>query len=195
MRNTVIAIVFVMLPVAAMAADAYTIDPHHTFPNFTISHSGFSTMHGRFGKTSGKLTLDPAKHTGSVDVVIDAASVNTGFVKRDDHLRSPDFLNAAEFPDITYKSSKVTINGDPSKDDATATVDGTLTISGVSKPVALKVTRMHCGINPMDPKKEQYRCGFDAETKIKRSDFGIKFGLPGIGDEMNIALEVEAVRD
>lgn len=189
------AVIFAVLPVSVMAAESYTIDPLHTFPNFAINHLGFSTMHGRFGKTAGKLTLDQATHSGAVEVEIDAASVDTGFVKRNDHLRSPDFLNAAEFPDITYKSTKVTITGDASRGNATAVVEGNLTISGVSKPVTLKVTRMHCGINPMDPKKEQYRCGFDAEASIKRSDFGIKYGLPAIGDDMNIALEVEAVRD
>ena len=122
--------------------------------------------------------------------MIDAASVNTGFNKRDDHLRSPDFLNAKEFPEISYKSTKVTINKDSS-----AVVEGNLTIAGVTKPVTLNVRRMNCGINPMDPKKQQYRCGFDAEAKIKRSDFGVKFGLPAIGDDMAIDLEVEAVRD
>ena len=195
MRKIVSAFIFAVLPIPVMAANSYTIDPLHTFPNFTIDHLGFSTMHGRFGKTSGKLTVDGAKHSGSVDVVIDATSVDTGFIKRDDHLRSPDFLNAAEFPEITYKSTKVTIKGDPSKGDATAVVDGNLSISGVTKPVSLKVNRMHCGINPMDPKKEQYRCGFDAQAKIKRSDFGVKFALPAIGDDMNIDLELEAVRD
>lgn len=194
MQKIVSAIVFAMLPISVMAGDSYTIDPFHTFPNFTIDHSGYSTIHGRFGKTSGKLTVDESKHTGSVDVVIDASSVDTGFVKRDDHLRSPDFLNAAEFPEITYKSTKVTIHGDVSE-DPTATVEGNLTISGVTKPVTLNVTRMHCAINPMDPKKEQYRCGFDAQAKIKRSDFGVKFALPAIGDEMNLDLDVEAVRD
>ncbi len=194
MQKFISALVFAVLPISAMAADSYTIDPLHTFPNFTISHLGFSTMHGRFGKTSGKLMVDEAKHSGSVDITIDASSVNTGYVKRDDHLRSPDFLNAVEFPDITYKSTKVTIKGDP-EDSATATVDGNLTISGVTKPVSLDVTRMHCGINPMDPKKQQHRCGFDAHTKIKRSDFGVTHFLPAIGDEMNIDLEVEAVRD
>ena len=194
MRKIISALVFAVLPLSAMAADSFTIDPLHTFPNFTISHLGFSTMHGRFGKTSGKLTVDEAKHSGSVDVVIDAASVDTGYIKRDDHLRSPDFLNAAEFPEITYKSTKVTIKGDP-EGEATATVDGNLTISGVTKPVTLSVSRIHCGINPMDPKKQQYRCGFDAHAKIKRSDFGVKFALPAIGDEMNIDLGVEAVRD
>jgi polyisoprenoid-binding protein YceI len=116
--------------------------------------------------------------------------VDTGFNKRDDHLRSPDFLNAKEFPEITYKSTKVTIN-----QDSSAVVEGNLTLAGVTKPVTLDVKRMHCGINPMDPKKQQYRCGFDAEAKIKRSDFGVKFAIPGIGDDMDIALEVEAVRD
>ena len=195
MRKILSAVAFVMLPMSVMAADSYTIDPLHTFPNFTIDHLGFSTMHGRFGKTSGKLTVDEANHTGSVEVVIDASSVDTGYIKRDDHLRSPDFLNATEFPDITYKSSKVTITGDPTSDGATAVVDGKLTIAGVTKPVTLNVKRMHCSINPMDPKKQQYRCGFDAEAKIKRSDFGVKFALPAIGDDMNLDLEVEAVRD
>ena len=195
MRKIVCALALAVSPLTVLAADSFTIDPLHTFPNFTISHLGFSTLHGRFGKTTGKLTLDTAKHTGSVEVVIDATSVDTGYIKRDDHLRSPDFLNATEFPDITYKSSKVTIKGDPAGGDATAVVEGNLTITGVTKPVTLNVTRMHCGINPMDPKKEQYRCGFDAEAKIMRSDFGVKFALPAIGDEMNLALEVEAVRN
>ena len=191
MRGIISAVMFAVLPVSAMAAaESFTVDPDHTFPNFTINHLGFSTMHGRFGQTSGKLTVDEANHTGSVDVVIDAASVNTGFNKRDDHLRSPDFLNAKEFPEISYKSTKVTINKDSS-----AVVEGNLTIAGVSKPVTLNVQRMNCGINPMDPKKQQYRCGFDAQAKIKRSDFGVKFGLPAIGDDMAIDLEVEAVRD
>jgi len=190
MRGIMSIVLFASLPATVLAAESFTVDPNHTFPNFTINHLGFSTMHGRFGQTTGKLTVDDAKHTGSVDVVIDAASVDTGFNKRDDHLRSPDFLNAKEFPEITYKSTKVTIN-----QDSSAVVEGNLTLAGVTKPVTLNVKRMNCGINPMDPKKQQYRCGFDAEAKIKRSDFGVKFAIPGIGDDMDIALEVEAVRD
>jgi polyisoprenoid-binding protein YceI len=188
MRKIVTIVALAVLPVSVMAADSYTIDSAHTFPNFTISHLGFSTMHGRFNKTAGKLTLDEAKGTGSVDVVIDAASVDTGFQRRDDDLRSPSFLNAVEFPKITYKSTKVTINK-----DSTGVVEGNLTIAGVTKPVSLNVKRIHCGPDPF--KKTEYRCGFDAETTIKRSDFGVKYGLPAIGDEMNIALEVEAKRD
>lgn len=191
MRKTLAVLVFAALPMASIAApESYTIDSLHTFPNFTINHSGFSTMHGRFGKTTGKLTFDREKGTGTVEVVIDAASVNTGFEKRDDHLRSPDFLNVMEFPKITYKSTKVVVNADKS-----AVVDGNLTLAGVTKPVRLTVKRMNCAVNPMDPKKEAFVCGFDAETKIKRSDFGVKFALPLVGDDMPISLAVEALRD
>lgn len=177
----------VSVPVLGQAAEQYTIDPAHTYPHFAISHLGFSTMHGRFDKSEGALTIDWAKKSGSVNIKIDAASVSTGFAKRDDHLRSPDFLNAAEFPAITYKSTKVVIN-----DNKTATVEGELTMVGVTKPVTLNVTRINCGDHPM--KKGTYVCGFDATGKIKRSDFGINYALPAVGDEMMLSFEVEAER-
>jgi len=176
--------------VASAARESYTIDPNHTFPNFTINHLGYSTMHGRFGKTSGKLTLDRETMTGSVEVVIDAASVDTGFHKRDDHLRSPDFLNVGEFPTITYKADKVKLNK-----DGTGTVQGKLTLAGVTKPVTLTVDRMHCATHPFDPSKKKFVCGFDASAMIKRSDFGVSYGLPGIGDEMQLSFELEAERN
>lgn len=170
----------------AAVADSYTIDPTHTYPNFTINHLGFSTMHGRFDKTSGTLTMDRAKGTGSVDITVDMASVNTGFKKRDDHLRSPDFFNVAEFPTMTFKSTKVEFKGKGAK------VTGDLTIKGVTKSVILDVNSINCGTHPFNKKDV---CGFDATTSLKRSDFGIKYGLPAIGDDMNIMLEVEAVKN
>src|SRR3569832_1316263 len=136
---------FVVLELAAMplsgiaAQESYTIDPLHNFPNFTIDHLGFSTMHGRFGKTTGKLTVDREKGTGTVNVKIDVSSVNTGFDKRDDHLRSPDFLNVIEFPEITYKSTKVTI-----KPVLFGVVVGFLLLARVTKPVRLDVKRKKC---------------------------------------------------
>ncbi len=190
MRKTVLAFAGMMAAAPVLAADTYTIDPNHTFPNFTINHLGFSTMHGRFGKTSGSLTMDEKRTTGSVEIVIDASSVDTGMAKRNDHLRSPDFLNAAEFPEITYKSTKVTFNG-----ASKATVVGNLTIKGVTKPVTLDVHSVNCGIHPMDPTKKKFVCGFDATAKIKRSDFDITFALPAIGDDMNLFFEVEAERN
>ena len=187
MRNLYLAAAMLACATSAQAAETYIIDPAHTYPNFKISHLGFSTMHGRFGDTKGELVIDWEKNRGSVDIVIDAASVDTGFKKRDDHLRSPDFLNAAEFPEITYVSDDVVIHA-----DKTATVNGELTIMGVSKPVTLAVKSINCGEHPMQ--KGTFVCGFDAEGKIKRSDFGVTYALPAVGDEMKLEIEVEAKR-
>lgn len=187
MRRISFLFVLLGLPLHALAApESYTIDPAHTYPHFAISHLGFSTMHGRFNTTSGALTIDREGNTGSVDATIDAASVDTGVKKRDDHLRSPDFLNVAEFPEITYKSTKVTLNG------STATVQGNLTMVGVTKPVTLNVHHIKCGVHPMNKKQV---CGFDATAAIKRSDFGVVYALPGVGDDMKLTFEVEAVKE
>jgi polyisoprenoid-binding protein YceI len=167
-------------------AESYKLDPAHTYPYFSISHLGFSTMRGRFNNTSGTFTLDKAKGTGSVAIEIDVNSIDTAFEKRNQHLRSPDFFNAAEFPKMTYKSTKVTINK-----DNTAVVEGKLTMHGVTKPVTLKVDKITCGANPMS-KKEM--CGFDATATIKRSEFGINYGLPAIGDEINMNIEAEGYK-
>ncbi|MBI3902171.1 MAG: polyisoprenoid-binding protein [Nitrosomonadales bacterium] len=185
-RNAIAILIAASLPLAAHA-DSYTIDPPHTFANFSISHMGFSTMHGRFDKSSGKVTLDRAAKTGSVDIAIETASVSTGFAKRDDHLKSPDFFNAAEFPTITYKSSAVKFKG-----DNPASVEGNLTMAGVTKPVTLTIDAIKCDTNPMNKK---YECGVDASAQIKRSDFGVKYGLPGVGDDIKLVFEVEAYKD
>jgi len=181
----VLLLTMLLLPFTAFGA-SYTIDPAHTFPYFKISHLGFSTMMGRFNKTEGKLTFDEAKGTGSVEITIDANSVDTAHEKRDKHLRSQDFLNTTEFPTITFKSSKASLKG------GKGTVEGNITIMGVTKPVTLNVTAIKCGAHPFSKKD---MCGFDATAKIKRSDFGVKYGLPAIGDEMELMFEVEAIKD
>ncbi len=188
MRNLIMTTLLTLFASTALALENYTIDPTHTYPSFRINHLGFSTMQGRFDKTQGSLTIDWAKKSGSIDIIIDASSISTGMKKRDDHLRSPDFLNAAEFPEITYKSTQVTINS-----DKTATVEGLLTIMETSRAVALNVNQINCGDHPM--KKGTYVCGFDATAKIKRSDFAINYALPAIGDEIELIFEVEAHRN
>lgn len=177
----------IAMPFSALAADSYTIDSTHTYPHFSISHLGFSTMQGRFDSTSGKVTLDRAAKSGSVEVAIGAASLSTGLAKRDDHLRGPDFFNAAEFPTISYKSTAIHYKG-----DVPSSVDGNLTIMGVSKPVTLKIDAFNCGTNPMSKKDT---CGAAASAQIKRSDFGVKYGLPNIGDNVKLVFEIEAVKD
>jgi polyisoprenoid-binding protein YceI len=175
------------MPLSALAADSYTIDPAHTYPHFSISHLGFSTMQGRFDATSGKVTLDRAAKTGTVEIAIETASISTGFAKRDEHLKSPDFFNAAEFSKITYKSTAIRFKG-----DTPSSVEGNLTISGVTKPVTLTIDAFNCGTNPMSKKDE---CGAAASAQIKRSDFGVKYGLPNIGDDIKLVFEIEAIKN
>jgi polyisoprenoid-binding protein YceI len=186
-RNALVILLAATLPLAAHAADSYTIDPPHTFPRFKINHLGFSTMEGRFDKSSGKITLDRAAKTGTVEITTETASVSTGFAKRDDHLRSPDFFNAAEYPSITFKSTAVKFKG-----DKPASVEGNLTMLGVTKPLTLTIDEFNCGANPMNKKEE---CGAAASAQIKRSDFGMKFALPAIGDDVKLVFEVEAIKD
>lgn len=177
----------IALPLTAFAADSYTIDPAHTYPHFSINHLGFSTMQGRFDDTSGKVTLDRAAKSGSVEIAIKTASVSTGFAKRDEHLKSPDFFNAAEFPSVTYKSTAMHFKG-----DIPSSVDGNLTISGITKPVTLTIDSFNCGTHPMNKKD---MCGAAASAQIKRSDFGVKYGLPAVGDDVKLAFEIEAIKN
>jgi polyisoprenoid-binding protein YceI len=169
------------------AADSYTIDPGHTYPGFEINHLGFSTMRGTFDATSGSVTLDPAAKSGSIEITIDTASIDTGHAKRDDHLKSEEFFNVAKFPSMTYKATKLKFNG-----DKLAGADGELTLLGVTKPVTLAVTSFNCGPHPMNKKQV---CGANATATIKRSEFGMKAYVPAVGDEVKISIEVEAVKN
>lgn len=171
----------------AVAADSYTVDPNHTYPSFEINHLGFSTMHGTFDATSGKITLDHATKSGSIEITIDATSVDTGHGKRDDHLKSEEFFNVAKFPTLTYKSSKLKFNG-----DKLSGADGELTLLGVTKPVSLTITAFNCGAHPMTKKPV---CGANATATIKRSEFGMMTYVPNVGDEVKISIEVEAVKN
>lgn len=171
----------------AAAADSYTIDPGHTYPSFEINHLGFSTMRGTFDTTSGSITLDPAAKSGSIEITIDTTSVDTGHAKRDDHLRTDEFFNVAQFPTMTYKASKLKFNG-----DKLAGADGELTLLGVTKPVSLTITSFNCGPHPMNKKP---LCGANATATVKRSEFGMKTAIPAVSDEVKISIEVEAFKN
>jgi polyisoprenoid-binding protein YceI len=175
------------LPVTALA-ETYTIDPNHTSIYFAINHLGFSTVYGRFDTFSGKINIDWQKGTGTAEVTVDPASVDTNVKKRDDHLRSPDFLNAVEFPQITFRSNAVRVGAG----GTSGTAEGQVTINGVTRPVTLEVSHIHCGTNPLNHKET---CGFDATTTLKRSEFGVKYGLPALGDEVRMMFGVEAIKD
>ncbi|MGH8444447.1 MAG: YceI family protein [Solimonas sp.] len=186
MKKLILAAALAGVSFASFAADNYDLEPNHTFPRFAINHLGFSTFHGQFNKTSGTATIDTAKKTGSVDVTIDVSSVSTGVAKLDEHLQSPDFFNTAKYPTITFKSTSFKFDGD--KLDK---VTGDLTLLGVTKPVTLDVEHFVCKDHPMTKKPA---CGADLEGKIKRSDWGMTTYVPAVGDEVELSIEVEAIK-
>lgn len=188
MKKSILSAVLASSLIAPVAfADSYTIDSTHTFPSFEINHLGFSTQRGRFNKTTGKITLDVAKKTGSVEVTIDATSLSTGLDKLEEHLRGDGFFNVAKFPTITFKSNKLNF-----KENTLVSVDGDFTLHGVTKPLSLKVNNFKCGVHPIYKKDV---CGADASATIKRSDFGISQFLPAVGDEVKLLIQVEAAKD
>ena len=172
--------------VVASAADTYQVDANHTHATFTFQHLGLSSFDGKIPAKSGTMVLDRAQKTGSVEVVFDLAKISTGVAKFDDHLRSPDFFATDKNPTAEFKSTKVTFEG-----DKPATVAGNLTLNGATKPVTLKVTSFNC--IDQHPMAKVPACGGNATATIKRSDFGIKYALPAVPDEIKLSLEVEAL--
>jgi len=175
-----------LLAAAPASAQTYEVDTRHSHMSWSIPHLGISTYRGKFARTSGKLTIDRAAKTGSVDITVDPASQMSGDDRLDKHLASEDFFHVAKFPAITFKSTKVHFSGDnPTR------VDGELTMLGITRPVALQVTLFRCIEHPR-LKKEV--CGGDATATIRRSEWGMKYGLPGLIDEVKLDLQVEAYR-
>ena len=172
---------------AFAAPETYGIDPTHTFPSFSYSHFGLSTQISKFEKTTGTVTLDKAARTGAVDITIDMTSVNTGYATFNEHIQGEDFLDTAKYPTATFKSTKVTFDG-----DKPASIDGELTIKGVTKPVTLKVTHFTTMPHPMLKKDA---IGANASTVIKRSEFNAGKYAPNVGDDVTITVSLEAIKN
>lgn len=172
---------------AALAApETYNLDANHTYPSFSYSHFGMSTQLSRFNKTTGTVTLDKAAKTGAVDVVIDMTSVDTGSTLFNGHIQGEDFLDTAKFPTATFKSTKVVFNG-----DKPTSVEGNLTIKGVTKPVTLQVNHY---MNMAHPMLKRDAIGANASTVIKRSEFNAGKYAPNVGDDVTITLSLEAIK-
>jgi len=168
----------------AFAAD-YVIDPTHTHVAFKIDHLGFSRVLGYFADVSGTLTFDPANIDASkLNVTIKPDTLNTNLAQRDTDVKGADWLNTAEFDTITYVGKKFA-----KTDEAHGTIEGDLTLHGVTKPVTLSVTLNKSGEHPMT---KAQAVGFDATATLKRSDFGVTTYIPYIGDEIKIDISLEA---
>jgi polyisoprenoid-binding protein YceI len=172
---------------AFAAPETFVIDGSHTLPRFSYSHLGYSTQLSRFNKTTGKIVYDKVAKTGSVDIVIDTKSVDTGSTLFNEHIQGEDFFDTAKYPTATFKSTKVNFDG-----DKPSTVEGNLTIKGVTKPVVLKITSFQAMPHPMLKKDA---IGANATVTVKRSDFNAGKYAPYVSDDVTIDIPVEAVKE
>jgi len=170
----------------ALAEENYRVDPLHTASTFAVSHLGLSMQRGSFGKTTGTVVLDRAAKTGSIDVAIDASLVTSGSTSRETLLKSEDYFNVAQFPTITFKSTHLKFDG-----EAVVGAEGELTMRGVTRPVVLAVTDFKCAIHPSTKKPV---CGAEVTANVKRSEFGMTKNQASTGDEVRIAIAVEAIQ-
>lgn len=165
----------------------YNIDPTHTFASFEYTHLGFSKQRSRFNDTTGTITLDQKAKTGSADITIKVPSVDTGSTVFDSHLISSNWFDADVYPTITFKSTGFKFKGDKPSE-----VMGNLTVKDITKPVTLKITHFYCGVHPM---RQKEACGANAVTQIKRSEFGLGKYAPGVSDDTELTVAVEAIKN
>lgn len=188
MKPIIILILTTVFSMPALAVqETYIIDNTHTYPRFSYSHFGFSTQLSRFDKTSGNIVIDREAKVGSVNVIIATTSVDTGYPLFNEHIQGADFLDTAKFTTATFTSSKINFDG-----DKVSSVDGTLTLKGISKPVTLTVTSFQCMPHPMLKKDA---CGANATAVVKRSDFNMGKYAPNVSDEVNLTIAVEAIKE
>ena len=173
---------------ATAASTTYNLDPDHTHPSFEVDHfGGLSTWRGTFKKSSGSVTIDSEAKTGTVDVVIDTATVDFAHDKLNEHATSPEMLDVAKYPTAEYKGRFVEFaNGAP------RTVAGVLTLHGVTKPVTLTINSFKCVEHPMLKKQV---CGADASGSFNRADFGVNFGQQyGFKQDVVLRIQVEGIK-
>lgn len=171
----------------AFAADTYTIDPGHTYPSFEADHMGISILRGKFNSTKGTVTLDREKKTGSMEIIIDAASIDFGHDKLNAHAKNADMFDVEKFPEARYIGKSIKFNG-----DTPVSVEGELTLHGVTKPVTLTINKFKCIIDGMTKRE---KCGADASAEFKRTDFGINYATPRFAPEVKLQIEVEALKN
>lgn len=187
MKKIILAALLSAACLPALAADSYSIDAAHSQAMFEVRHLGFSTQRGHFTQSGGKVTLDLAAKTGSVEYTIQVKSLDMGLERWNKHMLGEDFFNVEKHPTISFKSTKLVFEG-----DKVVAAQGDFTLLGVTKPITLKVASFTCGVHPMIKKTV---CGADISAMIKRSDFGMSYGLPGIGDEVMLVVPVEAHKE
>ncbi|MDP2485372.1 YceI family protein [Pseudoalteromonas marina] len=185
--NTAVSAALVLSASAVNAAE-YVIDTKgaHAFVNFKIKHLGYSWLHGRFNTFDGEFNYDAEKPNASqIMVNIDTTSLDSNHAERDKHLRGKDFLNVGKYPTATFKSTNITFNNDDS-----GKVTGDFTLHGVTKSITFEIDKIGEGQDPWGG----YRVGFEGETSLKLSDYGINYNLGPASTHVDIGLFIEGIR-
>jgi polyisoprenoid-binding protein YceI len=173
---------------ASAAPVNYDIDPEHTFPSFEADHMGLSMWRGKFNRTSGKVVMDKAAGSGTVEVAIEAASIDFGHAKLNEYMAGPEQLDAKKFPTAVYKGKLERFAG-----GAPTAVSGELTLHGVTRPVALNINMFKCIPHPLF--KREW-CGADAFGTFDRSQFGLDYAPQwGFKPEVTLRIQVEALAE
>ena len=183
-----VAMLALMTGSAIAAPVTYNVDPGHTYPSFEADHmGGLSVWRGKFDKSTGTIVIDKDKGAGTVDITIEAASIDFGHPKLNEHAKSAEMFDVEKFPTATYKGTLAKF-----KDGSPSEVDGQLTLHGVTKPVKLTINQFKCMMNPM-LKKEV--CGADASATINRSEFGVSYGDKyGFKQDVKLQIQIEGIR-
>lgn len=188
MKRFTFTLALISIAASAFAApETFNLDPNHSMPRFEYNHFGYSNQSHSFDKISGKIVFDREAKTGSVDIVIDAKSVNTGSSLFNGHIQDADFFDTAKYPNITFKSTSVKFDG-----DKPVAVEGNLTVKGVTKLVTLAVTSFQEMPHPMLKKDA---IGANAVVKIKRSEFNMGKYAPYVSDDVTLTIPVEAIKE
>ncbi len=178
----------VTINISYAATDTYKIDTKgaHASIKFKIKHLGYSWLYGRFDKFDGTLMLDEkAPENSKIEVSIDTSSINSNHAERDKHLRGTDFLDVKKYPNATFKSTSVSVSG-----DNTGTIKGDLTLHGVTKSIEIPVTHIGGGDDPWGG----YRQGFSGSTTLTLKDYGIDFNLGPASTQVELILDIEAIK-
>jgi polyisoprenoid-binding protein YceI len=189
MKNALPVAMLAFMTGSAIAAPAtYNVDPQHTYPSFEADHfGGLSVWRGKFDKSSGTISFDKDKGSGSVEITVDTSSVDFGHAKLNEHAKSAEMFDVAKFPTAVYKGTLANFkNGSPTE------VQGELTLHGVTKPVTLTINQFKCIMSPLVHKEV---CGADASATFNRSDFGVSYGDSyGFKQEVKLQIQVEAIK-
>lgn len=170
-----------------LAAERFVLDVTHTFPSFEIRHQGVSTMRGKFNKSQGHVMLEPGGTGNLIDVTVDPASVDTGLEDLNQKLRGAAFFNVSAYPEVRFVATDIEfIDGKP------VSARGQLTLLGQTRPLRLEIRDYACTLQFLTRRP---LCGADVHATLRRSDFGMKFGIPLVGDEVKLAIEVEGFRE